>query len=210
MKKLSLIAALSLFVLLSCDRTPGALAPKEYGAWLADPDNGLYKSRKINGITLDARFLPAEYQAYRSYRPEQGVPFDSAVQSYKCGLAFQVTLQAEKSNVTYSDLMYYNVPDQQELSNRMRYLSFNIQEFITLTSDSTTYEPVLSNFEGYNALANKISFIVAFVLPEYHCGTFDSVLEPLQLTFQDPYWEMGTNHFSFEKKVIMNLPKLSR
>jgi hypothetical protein len=109
----------------------------------------------------------------------------------------------------YGNLLYYGVPDADALTQRTRYLNFNVSEFVTLTYGDQVYEPVLSNFEGYNSIGNKINFIVVFELPEYNCGSFkDDSQNELRLTFKDPYWDLGVNHFTFEKKYILTVPNL--
>jgi hypothetical protein len=192
-----------------CNRAPEKLSIQDYSSWLSDEENGIYKSRQINGVTIDARFLPAELQAYKEYKANALAYYDSILQSYTCGLTFQIELYAEKSDKVYGNLLYYGVADEHALNDRTRYLNFNAAEFITLTYGDKVYEPVLSNFEGYNSIGNKINFIVVFELSEYMCGVFKSDSQnEIKLTFKDPYWDLGINHFEFEKKDILLVPKL--
>jgi hypothetical protein len=123
-------------------------------------------------------------------------------------LTFQITLSADKADPTYGNLMYYNVPSQEELSARIRYLSFSIHEFISLKLGEKTFEPVLSNFEGFDQLGNKVSFQIAFIVPTYNCGNVNQDFNDITITLDDPFWDLGTNNFQFEKETFTEIPKL--
>jgi len=206
MKNWKIASVVVLLVLNACSFTPDKLNVQEYRAWIDDRDNGLISIKNINGITLFARFLPAEYQAYQDYHANPQQSYDSVLSLYKCSLTFQISLQADKETGNYKNLMYYNIYSQPELTERTRVLSFNAAEFIDLTYKGVHYKPVLSAFEGYNPMANRISLLLAFVLPEYPCGNDTDENGEFQLTFDDPYWELGTNHFVFEKNTLSHVP----
>jgi hypothetical protein len=196
-------------LLAACGASSRKLEIQQYEAWLLDVDNGLIKSKVISNVNITAKFLPANYLAYKEYRSSVDTDYDSILKAYQCGLTFEVVLQADKADKIYGNLLYYGVPDADALTQRTRYLNFNISEFISLTYGDQVYEPVLSNFEGYNSIGNKINFIVVFELPEFNCGTFkEGSQNELMLTYKDPYWDLGVNHFVFEKKYILNVPKL--
>jgi hypothetical protein len=199
-------------VLLSCGH-PESLPPAEYEKWVVTEKSGLLRQKKVNGVDVIARYIPAELLAYRELRTLPGTSFDSLVASYHGGLSFQIILRADKQNEAYSNLMYFNLADVQDLSERTRYLSFAAPEFIELKYGKGTYKPVLANFEGYSALGNQLAFQVVFVISEYECGAFkagsvQNESAEMELTFSDPIWNLGVNHFTFEKKSLVEVPKL--
>jgi hypothetical protein len=196
-------------LIVACKTSNDRLEIGQFETWLSDTDNGLYKTKTTSNVDVTARFLPANYLAYKEYRSSVNANYDSIVRAYQCGLTFEIELQADKTDKMYGNLLYYGVPDADALTQRTRYLNFNVSEFVTLTYGDQVYEPVLSNFEGYNSIGNKINFIVVFELPEYNCGSFkDDSQNELRLTFKDPYWDLGVNHFTFEKKYILTVPNL--
>jgi hypothetical protein len=202
----------ALLALASCGR-PESLPAADYEKWVVGEESGLIQRKKINGVEVIARYMPAELLAYREYRAFPQTSFDSLKTSYHCGLSFQITLRADKQNGAYGNLMYFNLAGEQDLSERTHYLNFSVPEFIDLKYDGNTYKPVLANFEGYSALGNQLSFQVVFVFPDYECGKFKPVTtgndsDELELTFSDPIWNLGVNHFTFEKKSLEELPKL--
>lgn len=196
-------------ILAGCDRTPKELSPEKYVSWIASEERGFIKSKTINNLQLTARYLPPDYLAFREYSSvSDTVSYDSVLSSYKCGTAFQITLQADKSDRAYGNIMAYNVASQEEFMARTRFLSFGIEEFIYLKHKDQTLRPVLSQFEGYDELGNKLNFQVVFILPEYGCGNVKPELDDMQLTFEDPLWDTGTNYFLFRRSVFADIPRL--
>ena len=192
-----------------CQSSDKELSPEKYTKWIFSKDHGLIKEKSVSNVKISVRFLPSQYLAYREYiNTEKSKPFDSIWVAYKCGLTFQVTLEAEKNDARYGNLMYYNISSQPELTARTQYLSFKIQEFIFLSRDETTIEPVLSNFEGFDQLGNKLSFQVSFILPDYQCGQKNNNFKDFALVFDDPFLDLGTNQFAFDSRSILDIPKL--
>jgi hypothetical protein len=195
-------------LLVACDHKPKSLSSDEYLKWLASEKSGLTKEKKIKGVQVKVRFLPAQYLAYRDWHAADSISYDSILRSYKCGLSFQVDLQADKADKIYGNLMFYDVMDQEAFSARSRFLNFSIQDFISLTDGKVKYEPVLSHFEGYESLGNKLSFRVVYIIPEYNCGVSPKDFKNVTLTFDDPFWDLGIINFQFENTDIVNLPEL--
>ncbi|HYF68643.1 MAG TPA: hypothetical protein VD884_10925 [Ohtaekwangia sp.] len=192
----------------SCSQKPKALRPNEYLKWVAAEENGLVITKVINAVTLNARYLPADYLAYHEFKNSTADSFDSLVASYNCGLTFQFNIYADKTNKNYSNLMYYGLRNEQELSARTRILSFNISDFIMLEHDDKIYYPELSQFEGYDAIRNRLSFQMVFSVDEFDCGLDLSSFQDVTLIFEDPYWDVGVNYFEFEKNSFTGLPKI--
>jgi hypothetical protein len=199
----------AVIVLISCGK-PKELAFEKYGRWISSEENGLVKSKEVKNASIQVRYLPSEYLAYKEFVGSPDANFDTIWNAYKCGLTFQVTLSADKADKTYGNLMYYQVPSQEELTARIRYLSFSIEEFISLKHGDETYLPVLSNFEGFDQLGNRVSFQVAFIVPDYNCAAPQPSFNDITLTFDDPFWDIGSNNFLFEKGVFTELPKITR
>jgi hypothetical protein len=192
----------------ACNSKPKSLSPEKYAQWIAKEENGLVKEKKIKTVDIKARFLPSQYLAYNDWLSSDSISYDSVLNSYKCGLSFQIQLEADKADKTYGNLMFYNVPSQEAFMARSRYLSFNIQEFIWLESGETKFEPVLSHFEGYEQLGNKMNFRVVFIVSAYNCGVEPKDFTNVKLTFDDPFWDLGTVNFEFEGKNLVGLPRL--
>lgn len=195
------------FLLLGCSR-PSSLAPAKFSQWIAGEESGLVQSKTVNHVTLRARFLPADYLAYREFLAVEDANFDSLRANYQCGLTFQFSLQADKADKMYGNLMQYDLRSEQDFLDRSRVLSFDIQYFISLQHNGEKYLPVLAQYEGYNAINNSLSFQVVFQLDEFACGKGSDDFGDVTLTFDDPFWNLGKNNFLFEKNNIVAIPKL--
>jgi hypothetical protein len=204
---IKLIVVTLLFLVSGCSR-PDSLPAAEYEKWILSSESGFYKSKEVNDVDIAARFVPAQYLAYREFRNREDASYDTLLKSYECGLAFQIVLQADRQHPNYGNLMFYGLDEAQDISDRTRYLNFNVAEFVSLTFAKETFHPVLANFEGYNNIANQISFQIVFDIPQYECGSFRSDVEDITLTFSDPVWGLGVNNFLFEKKDMESVPKL--
>jgi len=210
MKKIHLIAVVFLVSLSGCRSKPSELDADAFQKWVFDRDNGLTMEKGINRVTVAAQLLPKEYLAYREWKQSQTSNYDSLLKPYACGLSFQVSLQAEKSDKEYGNLMYYNIANQEEYMSRTRFLSFGAEHFIFIEDGSVRLSPVLTSFEGYDPLSNKVSFQVVFMVPEYNCGKPKSDFKNLTLRFEDPYWNLGNVNFEFAREDITSIPALRR
>lgn len=200
---------LSLAFIISCTSRPSELPWRDYQEWLQNNDQEITKEKDINGLKMKAEFLPSDFLAYSEYEQlgSNATPgiFDSLLKEYKCGLSFKLSLLADEQT---ANLMYHGISTMNEYKQRVNLLSFYSEQFISLNVGDDQFKPVLAVFEGYNELSNRLTFSMVFTPQGYHCGVFDEEVQELKLTFDDPYWGTGTNHFLFRKGDIQNIPKL--
>lgn len=210
-KFIALLALIGVAFIQSCSR-PENLPVERYRTWIANEENGLLKTKTVRNVRIMARYLPAEWLAYREFmnRPlGDTTSYDSIFSSYRCGMVFQVTLDADKNDKRYGSLFYYNLTSNNEVMTRTRALSFDIESFISAEYKDAGYYPVLSNFDGYDQLRNSVSFEVSFVIPDYQCGSTVPDFQDVKLSFFDPVWDLGTNHFNFDGESLSSVPSLT-
>lgn len=183
------------------------LSISEYQRWLASSESGLRKNKTGRLVNINALFIPSDLMTYRelnalglAYSVEV---FDSVRSGYKKTLNFSVELQAKE---TGQNLLWYGLTDYTSYQARIHELSFSIESFISLKVAEETYYPVLAHFEGYNELSNKLIFHVAFMPGK---EVLRSPGATIRLTFDDPCWRTGTNHFTFKKEDFDNMPQLA-
>jgi hypothetical protein len=142
-------------------------------------------------------------------RPDNKLSFDTLRSSYGCGMTFQLSVAADKSDKEYRNLLYYNVTDPVDVNSRIHYLNFRIEEFVTLRHGNQTFKPVLSHYEGYDEMGNKLNFQMSFIVPDFTCNKVVSEsFDDITVSFDDPFWSLGTNHFNFDKELFISSPKL--
>lgn len=207
MKK-CLILSLVIFAITACE-PPRELPPTSFFKWVSNKSNGLIKTREIKNVQLEAKYLPADFLAYKEFSSEHNtLDFDSVRSAYKCALSFHVKISADAQHPEYGNLMQYKISSREEMMARLQYLSFRIPEFLHLHQGSKKYEPVLSHFEGFDQVGNSIRFQVSYVVDEFACGTIQPEFTDLTLTWDDPFWDLGTNNFLFPKNMFQEIPKL--
>jgi len=207
MKKIIIILLLS--SMFACERgTPSELEYSGYQKWLSEYKQDFNKSRATSLLTVSGKYLDSDLLAYQEYSNlEEGVniSLDSLKSSYQCGLSFKITL---KANDKTTNLLNYQISDYNDYKERINFLNFKIDQFIQLTDGQNSYKPTLGHFEGYNELSNKLVFNLVFNPESYNCGEFSATAGNYKLTFDDPYWNSGINHFTFDTKKLKNIPDL--
>jgi hypothetical protein len=196
-------------LLLNCS-PPKELSPDKYLEWVGKEKNGLVKFKTIQNVKIMVRYLPAELLAYREWKElNKPASYDSILNSYKCGIVFQLSIQADKQDVKYGNLMYYNVSGQNEVIQRIEYLNFNIESILSIEHGGLNYRPVLSHFEGFDQIRNQVNFQVSFIIPEFDCGNIKPDFQNLILVFQDQVWDLGKNNFEFKRASLFDIQKIN-
>jgi hypothetical protein len=207
-----LIIILSLIACTTgCNTTPESLNGADYVGWISSEKKGFVKTKKVNTVTITSRYMPAAFLAYREFMngdyPDK--LYDSIYNSYKCSVTFQFTMHADRKDKSYGNLKYYNIASQEELAGRVRFLNFSAAEFFLVEWNGAKYYPVLSVFEGFDELENKLSFSLVFQIPGFNCSAPPDNFDNVNFVFDDPLWGLGTNNFLFQNAVFQNKPKLS-
>lgn len=200
------LIGLFVFIIVACNSAPEKLEPEKFLVWV-NSNKAFSKVKEVNGLAIRTRYLPADYLAYKEYIASDSANYDSLRKSYACGLTFQVVLHADKAGKAYANLLQYGVSTQEELSQRIRLLSFASEHFIYSDYNEVKFLPVLAHYEGYDPLSNSISFQVVFVIPDYNCGNPQS-FKDVVITFDDPIWNTGKNNFEFSGADIQSVPDL--
>ncbi|MEL6560742.1 MAG: hypothetical protein AAFQ94_21290 [Bacteroidota bacterium] len=180
----------------------------DYVVWVAKNKDHISKIRENHLVSVKAEFQPSELLAYHEYQRTSNrgeSDYKAILEKYKCGISFKITVAANDPN---ANLLNHEIANYADYSKRISYLSFQIEEFTSITSNGQTYKPVLAHFEGYNEFSNRLIFHTVFQPDEFACGQYSKDMNSLRLTFEDEIWGSGTNHFTFQKGHLENLPKL--
>jgi hypothetical protein len=191
---------------------PAELPLSEYKAFLGK-EEALVRYKVINDIKVGVRFLPVDYLVIKEIsslanegRQVSSILLDSLRDKYNGGLHFLLTLEPNSKEKYKNGLIFSGISSRQEYAERINVLNFHTEELVNINLGQQSYFPVLSTYESVNDLGGKISLLTVFesdVLE--HSGSEDII----DFVFDDPYWGMGINHFEFDIKALMSLPKLS-
>jgi hypothetical protein len=168
----------------------------DYLAWANDPDNGLVRTKSVNGLEITVRYLSPEYRAYlelRGRRRHGGESVDSLIRSYERSVAFLMTISAHGGDVMMRDVASYS-----DYAERMATMNFDMTSFLALVADGATYRPVLATLE--DGISPTRTIIVVFADEEGADRL--TTAESLDFVFSDTIFETGIDHFSFVRRDI--------
>lgn len=205
----SVLLLVGAVMVISCGE-PRSLGWKKYTAWLQEHPDACLREKEINEIRIQLRYIPADFSAYKELTSLDDDytqhTFDSLRNLYACGLHFQLSLEADPAR---HKLLYENLEDQNDYRQRIETLSFYPQDFVSLETEGEEIFPVLSQYEGYNELSNKILVHVVFSPAWYACEKYGEANHKMAVVFKDPYWETGVNRFAFETSQLKSIPTLT-
>ncbi len=193
-------------ILLACNSgEPDELRWDDYRTWLSDND-AIKKDKKGKFVDISTVFVPVDLLIYRDMATDEsyyeGPAIDSLRVKYEESLTFEVSIVANDAAI---NLLWFNANGYPEYQARVNHLSFHSEDLFQLTAGEEDIHPVLTHFEGYNELSNKIVFHVVFENSPIENLDSDAAI---RLTFEDMYWGSGTNHFTYMKKDLTETPKL--
>lgn len=202
------------FVLLllngGCNKAPQSMGAEEYMKWLDKEENGMAKSRFVNGIQIKAKYLPPDYQAYLElknmphYSPQQK---DSIMNLYRNSVAFMLTLQPDERKKEGERIDTRAVSNYSEYAQRIYDLNFQFAEYVRLDAGGREYKPVLSSMDNVYGLSKGRSIILVFV-PDDKADRTLYTEKKMDLVYEDELFELGTNHFVFSREDFDQLPHL--
>lgn len=192
-------------LLLSCAEKPSNI--ESYLKWLNKEENGILKSKKINGLIISVKYLPAEYLVYKDMEQETGKNIkDSLMKAYSNSKTFLLTIAPDKEKEDQSDVMYKGIKNYKEYQERVMDMNFDMASYVTLKTETGEFKPVLTNLENTYSLSKSRNIILVFVPNQKE--DFNKV-NRWDLTYEDPFFEAGIMHFDFKQQDLTNIPAIN-
>lgn len=208
MQYINLPGILILTILLNgCN--PGKIdSEQRLYAWVNDLDNGLVKTRYINGIRLTAKYLPPEFLAYKEWATsgETKPHYHSLLEVYKHNRTFLLTIGPDDREVAGGDVMFYDVLNKEDFRQRVQDLNFEIGKYISLSAGNRQFAPKLHALENTYGLGKHRNIYLVFANDESNGSLLTG--KKLDLRFNDEIFQTGISHFVFEKQDLDGLPEL--
>ena len=177
------------------------LTPSAFIRWVKDPENALLKTQHAREVTYSATYLPTDYMVCNSLRKE--------------AISFQEmdSLSREFSEVEYYLLRievpgtkspaHYNLSSVTEYQLRISYLSFDMQNHLTLkTEDGEEVPCEFYVFERSFNMAPYHTFLIGF--PKNRL--VDSPTR--HLIFRDHLFGLGAFSFDWDTTQFNAIPKV--
>lgn len=201
---------LALFAISACTRQAQVNSLSEYLKWINEPQNGLVKTKYVNGIEIKIKYLPSEYLAYKELCEEQIFSQrqkDSVMNLYEHSISFVLSLGPDERKDRGPDIMYHSLTTYKEYSQRVYDMNFFMSEYITLKAGKKEFRPVLSQMENIYGLESKRNIILVFVPNEKGDNSLKES-EALEFKYEDQQFQLGTNYFIFKRKDITDIPSI--
>ncbi len=196
-------------VLFSCNKkevsTVGA-----YSKWINDPANGLTLTRKIHGLKISVKYLPADYLEYKEMQDNSGEnQLDSLKKEYENSLTFLMTIGPDEEKGNKNDIMFDGIKNYKEYSERLLSLNFEIEKNVLLKTDNVALKPVLSALENTYGLSKSRNIVFAFAPTQNEKQEIENS-NTIDFIYSDELFELGLMHFNFNTSDFKNLPLISQ
>lgn len=209
MFKTMLMVTLSIVLLSTCAGRR-QLDAKAYMKWFSDADNGLTRTKQVNGYLITLKYIPAEYLIYKEFNGMVSATVakkDSIAEYYKHNLNFVLSISPTGSDDEGRNILYDKIEKFEDYKSRVFDINFDVENLIELKLDEgVSLAPSIYNVENTYGLSKELNFNLVFS-PQASMGSFDQV-DQIDLVFSDYIFETGISHFVFDKKDLKNLPIL--
>jgi hypothetical protein len=184
----------------------------EYSNFINNPDNGLIVTRKINGLKISVKYLPAEYLEYKEMQGDKEViknQLDSLKKEYENSITFLMSIGPDEDKGNKNDIMFDKIANYKEYAERLLSLNFEIDKNITLKTGNLELKPVLSALENTYGLSKSRNIVFAFAVTKADKEEIEKSNE-LDFSYSDDLFQLGLMHFNFSKNKLENLPLISQ
>jgi hypothetical protein len=192
----------------SCEKKVSTLP--DFSSHINDQDHGFKVCRSVNGVLVSVLYLPPEYLAMKELTTNNTsgkLNYDSLLNFYNNATSFIITFGPDETKKNTNDIMFDNINNLQEYTERSLKLNFEMENNVRLRTKNGEYAPVLSSLENTYGLSKdrKINLVFA--------GGTDTDLKDspyYDFVYADETFGVGTLHFNFDKnKIKENMPEVS-
>ena len=208
--KIIFTAVIGLWVVYSCNSiTSGGkgggankyLPPVDYVKWIQDKDNGIKKEKVIDDIVYEIQYKPYEYIVCMEERKEKLADsvVKKKVEEINDMQYYDLTISLNSGS---GELLKYGVTAYDQYDKRIKYVSFDMQNDISLVEDGDTIPCSLFHFERVYDVAPYAKFLLGFAK-----GKKDSPQQSV-IVFDDKLFNQGLIKMTYSHEEISNIPKL--
>lgn len=179
------------------------LTPKQYVNWINDQEiNSLTKKKKISEINYQLKHLPVAYMVSNELRKEQVSKdeLDSLIPQYDGMEYYELKISVDDFN---DETAKYGVYDLAEYQERISYMSFGMQDDLSLKVNDKVVPCQLFHFERTYGVAPYATFLFAFSKEEIGDEVKDRTV-----VLNDNLFNKGLVKFYWQAAEIENVPKI--
>ena len=196
MRIVSVLSLAGWILLSSCQST---LSPQEYSQQVRSYDAGLHKKREIAGVVVDVQYKPAEYIVLNEYRGK--IPSAATLKSRLTELGDLEYYTVKLGTSSRQDILKVNLNSEEEYYDKQYYLSFGLQQDISLVTKSGKVVPCeLYHYEKAYDMGPDKTIVLAF----------ERQHEDRTLEINSPLLGVGTIKLNFKQSDIVSIPELDK
>lgn len=178
--------------------------PSEYVALVRNEESGLSKKRQIGEYSYEVTYCPTAFMVANELRRNDITQAEYDTLSKKYEDSHYVILKIGLIGAdAKTNIENYGVSSNQQLEQRLYYLSFAMQNDLHLVNGADTLSPALFHYERSYDLAPHRTFMVIFPKRKQNTNNSD-------MTFILASSQLGTGivKFTFEHEKLNALPNL--
>lgn len=193
----------ALVLLTSCsNEVPTGISQLQ--EYVAEPGNGLIRSRTVEGIRTTVSLYPPELNALREAKSSAiGHELVELIEQHAGQFYFVVNLATDGVART-GDVMYTGVRDVEAFKQQAYDLNFAWEDMVSLRCGDATYRPVLSTLENTYGLTKDRNVVLVFTPPGKDDPDFFS--SPfIELEITNDLFGTGVQHFKFRRSDLQKV-----
>jgi hypothetical protein len=164
----------------------------------------------VNGVLVSVLYLPPEYLALKELKGDTAnkrLNYDSLLNYHRNSSSFIITFGPDEAKKNTNDIMYDNIKNFREYTERSLDLNFDMENKIVLKTKKGEYAPVLSSLENTYGLSKDRKVNLVFAAGMKDDKTKNQYYD---FVYSDETFGVGTLHFNFDaNRIKENMPEVS-
>jgi hypothetical protein len=153
--------------------------------------------------------MPASLLAYKEMLTQGSKKdikvYNTLFSNYQESYTFILTI-LPVSEKPQSDIMYYDIQEEETYKSRFRNLNFNLKELFSLKIGDELVHPDLYTFENTYSLSKGRSIFLVF--NKHNFKNKPGAMDKADLIFNDEVFRTGINHFVFDFQKLQSIPEI--
>lgn len=187
---------------LSLSNTKTELPLEQLVKWVGEKENDLSKTKDISEMTYHLSYMTKECMAYMELKDKpyskEDLQKTLGYYSEMSYFNFRIELKAGQG-----ELLKYNLKSPQQYTERISYVSFEMQKDIYLVQGKDTLLPGLYHFERTFDVAPFTTVMLAFDNKKFNPS------EEFTVVYNDKLFNKGFIKYNYKPKQLIDLPNLA-
>lgn len=187
---------------LSLSNTKTKLPLEQFVKWVGKEDNDLSKTKEISEMAYHLSYMPKECMAYmelknKTYSEDE---LQKILSYYNEMTYFNFRIEFKKGQ---GELLKYNLKSPQQYTERINYVSFEMQKDFYLVQGKDTLLPGLYHFERTFDVAPFTTVMLAFDNKKFNPS------DEFTIVYNDKLFNKGFIKYNYKPKQLIDLPNLA-